>query len=379
VGEQLRGLPVKCYKCGQPFLVNPDAPAGATVAASPTPPVPSAPEQPATAATATQAKSGGLWSKLRNVFGSAKSEAKTDDDEEVLPTIDVPGALAPEPKAAPRDLGEQSPEALENPGGAIRLDLGCATTMGRVRDRNEDSFLLQHLAWSNLDQRHELALAVVADGMGGHGGGDQASGQVVRTVGAALAPLLSGALSGQIKETPSKTLTETIDFAIKEANLAIHRKAQGDPALKGMGATVAAVLLWDGQALIGHVGDCRVYHYRAQKLTQVTRDQTIVARMVELGQLTPQEALVHPHRNEVSQAVGTRPELVPAFHEVKLAAGDWLIVACDGLHAHVNAATLQESIRASTAAATQLATQLVRLANEGGGSDNCTVLAVRCY
>jgi protein phosphatase len=143
-----------------------------------------------------------------------------------------------------------------------------------------------------------------------------------------------------------------------------------------MGATVAAILIVDGRAVIGHVGDCRVYHHSGEEWRQITRDQTVVARMVELGQLSEAEAKTHPSRHEVAQAVGRHPELEPAIYEVNLATGDWLLAASDGLHAHVGSETLQDALE-STPAALALAHRLVRLADENGGSDNCTVGAIR--
>jgi serine/threonine protein phosphatase PrpC len=262
--------------------------------------------------------------------------------------------------------------------GPPRLDIGHATTTGKVRKRNEDSFLVKHSAWFNLDQHHEIALLAVADGMGGYEAGDQASGMTIRSFGSSLSPLLDGALSGQFKDSKAPMLGETIDYAIQEANRSVFRKGKSDPACKGMGATLAVVLIWDDQVLIGHVGDTRVYHQHAGKLTQVTKDQTLVARMVELGKLTPAEALSHPNRNEVSQAVGKNFDITPAPYALKLARGDWLIVACDGLHAHVDDRTLQERIRKAGPSAAQLAYEMVELANQGGGSDNCTVIAVHC-
>ena len=89
-----------------------------------------------------------------------------------------------------------------------------------------------------------------------------------------------------------------------------------------MGATAAVVFVWDGEVRIAHVGDCRVYHHHAGKLTQVTTDQTLVARMVELGTLTPEEAKSHPSRNEVTHAVGKYPTLEPARHQLRLEPGD---------------------------------------------------------
>jgi protein phosphatase len=260
-----------------------------------------------------------------------------------------------------------------------RLDIGSATSPGRVRKRNEDSFLVHHVCWSNLDQRREIGLVIVADGLGGHEAGDQASGMAIRQIGAGLAALIHGALTGQVLNPPPDQLAEAIAWSIKEANRAIHRRGQTESACRGMGATAAVVAVWDGQVKVGHVGDCRVYHYRADHLNQVTRDQTLVERLVELGQLTPKEALTHPSRNEVTQAIGTQAEVTPAAYQLQLAPGDWLIVACDGLHAHVDARQLQETIRKAGPAAAPLAQQLVDLANQGGGMDNCTVVAIRCF
>jgi protein phosphatase len=261
--------------------------------------------------------------------------------------------------------------------GVCRLEIASATTRGLVRGRNEDSFLVQQMSWSNRDERHEIALVVVPDGMGGHEAGDEASGIVIRQALASLAPMLNSAPTGRFKDATPAMLAETIDFAIQEANRAVYRKAK-DPACKGMGATAAVLLIWDLQVLIGHVGDCRVYHQRGEQLTQVTKDQTLVVRMVELGQLTPQEAAVHPKRSEVTQALGRHFDVEPARYELKLAAGDWLIATTDGLTAHVQDEALRDIVR-SAVSAPRLASQLVETANARGGSDNCTVVVVRCY
>src|SRR5207237_2661833 len=144
----------------------------------------------------------------------------------------------------------------------------------------------------------------------------------------------------------------------------VYETAQADPSCKEMGTTAAIALVFDGLAVIVQVGDCRVYLQRGLDLTQVTKDQTFVARMVELGKLTPAEALTHPQRNEVTQAVGRAADLRPAAHQVKLTAGDWLVVACDGLHAHVDDRMLADAIAAAMPSATGLASYLVDLANK---------------
>jgi protein phosphatase len=264
------------------------------------------------------------------------------------------------------------------PPRPCRLAIGSATTRGRVRKLNEDSLLVQQCTWGNLDRRHDVALLVVADGMGGHQAGERASGLVIHTLGGVLAPLVSAALGEQAVDPTPEVMAEALDRGLQESNRIVRKAAQDNPACKGMGSTAVALLVWDGHVCISLVGDCRVYHWRAGQLTQITQDQTLVARMVELGQLTPEEAATHPRRNEVSQAVGKYALLSPARYEVRLSPGDWLLAGSDGLHAHVEDRTLQEAIGKAGASPASLANHLVDLANKGGGSDNCTVIAVQC-
>jgi len=223
-----------------------------------------------------------------------------------------------------------------------------------------------------------VALLVVADGMGGHAAGERASGLVIGTLSGVLTPLLTAAMSKPSAKAAPPDFAEALDRGLHEANRIVREAATANTACKGMGSTAAAVLVWDGHAFISLVGDCRVHHWRGGRLTQVTRDQTLVARMVELGQLTPQEAATHPRRNEVAQAVGKYALLSPARYKVSLAAGDWLLVSSDGLQAHVEERLLQETIAKAGSSAADLANRLVDLANQRGGSDNCTVIAVHC-
>jgi protein phosphatase len=281
----------------------------------------------------------------------------------------------------PTGLAGKSPttEPIPRTAGALRLDIAGVTSIGRERSRNEDSFLVQHLTWSDLNENHQLALVIVADGMGGHAGGDQAARLTLRTIGTILAPLLTGALSTQQREVTRAGLADSIQSAIKEANRVVKQVEQADRRFKGMGATAAVVVVWNGRVVIGHVGDCRVYHYHAAQLKQVTRDQTLVGRMVELGQLRPEEAVGHPASNEVLQAIGTRTAIEPARYKLKLAPGDWLLVACDGLHGQVDDRTIQATLSKAPVSAPLLANRLVDLADQSGGADNCTVVAIRCY
>lgn len=316
-----------------------------------------------------------------------------EENEQALMTTfewDGENAAADEEEAIANELLDELEEVVEQmpksepvaktsaPAPAsCRLVIGSATTRGRVRDHNEDSLLVQQFSWSNWDERHDVALIVVADGMGGHSAGDRASGLVVRVMGGVLAPLVTAAMTRRMPQAPDNA-AEALERGLLEANRVVRQMAQENTACKGMGSTVVALLIWDGQAILRLVGDCRVHHWRGGKLTQVTRDQTLVARMVELGQLTPAEAAVHPRRNEVAQAVGKYALIEPGQYELALSPGDWLVASSDGLAAHVNERTLAESITKAGSSAAELADRLVELANQGGGSDNCTVIAVRC-
>ncbi len=283
------------------------------------------------------------------------------------------------PLAAPAAGGGAELATINAAPAAAHFEVAGVTSAGRVRQQNEDSFLAQLLAWSGHECRGESALVVVADGLGGHEAGEEASGMVVRTVGGALLTLLSGAAVGRGDPLTPKAITDAVEAALQESNREVHDKAKQEALKKGMGATAAVVVAREGEARVGHVGDARVYHQRGERLTQVTKDQTLAARMVELGRLSPKEALVHPARNDVYQAIGHHPTLKPVHYEMKLAPGDWLIVTSDGLHAHVGAEELQKVVAKAEPSAARLAAALVDLTNQKGGTDNCTVVVVRCH
>jgi protein phosphatase len=281
---------------------------------------------------------------------------------EVLEVVEESAVVPPAPRA----------------GGPSHLVIGGATSRGMARERNEDHFLVQQVVWSDGEEGHELALLIVCDGMGGHKGGDKASNLAVRSIATTMFPILAGILQNPDREAGAAVLARNLDKAFQDAHAAICRRAETDPSLKGMGSTAAVVLVWDDQAFIRHVGDCRVYYQEGGQLRQVTRDQTVVGRMVELGQLTPEEAANHPARNEVTQALGKRGLVEPSQESLLLEKGDRIVVCCDGLTAHVDDAKLADTVASWKRSPAALAARLVDMANEGGGSDNCTVAVLFC-
>jgi protein phosphatase len=267
---------------------------------------------------------------------------------------------------------------LRPPGPAALpplLAVGSCTSPGRLRERNEDSFLVQQLSWGGQAGPRQAVLAVVADGMGGHDAGDRASALAVGAVAAALGPFLAGLVGGQEKIDEAETWLDALDRALWEANRLVARAAAEEPGCAGMGATAVAALAAGPLAAVCHVGDCRAYLHSGGALRQLTRDQTLVARMIELGRLTPREARVHPAASQVTQALGKQEYLEPSRQTVALRPGDRLILACDGLHAHLDEADLAAVVAQGEGAA-GLARTLVDRANRAGGSDNCTVIVV---
>ena len=283
-------------------------------------------------------------------------------------------SVRPSEPAAPLTSGASAPSPPA-PAAPVRLEIGSATSPGRLRERNEDSFLVQQLTWTSQGKQHEAALAMVADGMGGHGAGDRASAVAVGAVASALAPFLAALVSGQEKsDDPEQCSTRWIALVF-EANRAVALAAAEEPGCTGMGSTGVAALLIDGRAAVCHVGDCRAYLHRGRALKQLTRDQTLVARMIELGTLSPREARTHPAASQVTQALGKQDYLEPSRQTVDLRAGDRLVLACDGLHAHLDEQDLAGIIDKGETAA-WLARTLVERANQAGGSDNCTVVVI---
>ncbi len=253
---------------------------------------------------------------------------------------------------------------------AVVLRITTATTTGKVRERNEDAVIVQHWVWHARGERRETALVMVADGMGGHNAGDRAAALATGAVAGAMAPRLAGLVTGDswIDELAS----EAVDLALWDANRAILRAAEEDASCEGMGATAVAAWLSGGNLALCHVGDCRAYLLHGGELVRLTEDQTLARRMVEMGALKASEADRHPAASQVSQALGRQADLEPSRLTRVLEPGDVLLLCCDGLHGQVDDEAIRQALPADDAAQ-----RLVRLADEAGGADNCTVAVVR--
>jgi PPM family protein phosphatase len=227
-------------------------------------------------------------------------------------------------------------------------DSAGRTDAGRVRRRNEDSFVL------------DPPLFAVADGMGGAQAGEVAS-------------RLAAAAFREYHEADRLEPAERVEAIIQEANRRIYERARTDAEASGMGTTVTAAILTNGRVSIGHVGDSRAYRIRNGELEQLTEDHSLVADLMRSGRLTPEEADAHPQRSVITRALGTDAEVDVDTVTVEVEPGDLFLLCSDGLTTMVPEEDIlriaQEADNLDGAART-----LVRAANSGGGEDNITVV-----
>ncbi|MGZ4108473.1 MAG: Stp1/IreP family PP2C-type Ser/Thr phosphatase [Actinomycetota bacterium] len=228
----------------------------------------------------------------------------------------------------------------------MNIRAGAATDIGLVREGNEDSYLV------------EAPLFVIADGMGGHRGGEVASRMAVETI-ESLFRRGEGALSEQVQE----------------ANRAVFERSSLDRAVAGMGTTLTAALVEGDRARLAHVGDSRAYLFRGGEIRMLTEDHTLVHRMVQQGEITEAEAERHPQRSVVTRALGMEMSIPVDEIIVDLQPGDRLLICSDGLTSMVDDATIGR-ILAAEPEPQRAAETLVKAANERGGVDNTTVIVI---
>jgi protein phosphatase len=248
------------------------------------------------------------------------------------------------------------------------------TDIGRTRKRNEDSISL----------RPEVGVAVVADGMGGHPGGDVASRIAADTVAA----LLEEAQADLESSTDfNRSLREVMTDAVRAAHSAIRAQGTEEPELDGMGTTLTAMIVdpHSDNYVMGHVGDSRAYLFRDGQLTQITRDDTWVQDRIEKGDIPAEAARRHPFGHLLTQCLGLEDPPVPQILEGKVEVGDTYLLCTDGLvgmledfemermlNDHLAIDGTHESRDASSAIQA-----LLDAANEAGGYDNITAALVR--
>lgn len=255
---------------------------------------------------------------------------------------------------------------------------------GRVRSTNQDSLLVADLSRGPeaLRPDHDESVTVgpvefglggagavlmVADGMGGRAGGGRASVAAVTAVGETMADAKAG-------ESPSDFALR-LASALDDANAVIHEEGTSNDRYRGMGTTATLAGLFGGTVYVAQVGDSRAYLARDGSMVRLTRDQSLVQDLIDMGVLTEDDAQTVPS-NQILQALGVAPTVKPVMTYHELRRGDVLLLCSDGLSRVVSDVEVQRSIHEASDCAA-LCDGLVGLANERGGPDNITVLAAR--
>ncbi len=270
------------------------------------------------------------------------------------------------------------------------VELYAKTNVGRVRQGNEDNLLVLDLAtskhWTGSQGeesptevcRFEVGTSglvlVVSDGMGGALSGDVASRMAVEIV----RDMLAGTGEESVGNCePDDPLVECLRNAVEYANFAVHRKSQDDPRCSGMGATLTGAALTVEGVHFVQVGDSRAYVIRGSEIKLVTKDQSLVQQLVDVGQISEQEAETHMFRNVILQALGAQAELTPVTGLVRLYRDDLMLLCSDGLSGKLRAEDMLRIVTDAKGNLIQACAHLVQEANDRGGEDNITVILAR--
>jgi protein phosphatase len=242
----------------------------------------------------------------------------------------------------------------------LRLQAACLTGRGRVRAENQDD--------CSIDAKR--GIFVVADGVGGAAGGAVAAQAVVKV----LPGLVSERLAAQPKPT-EEGIAEALKSAIADLGQKLREQTANEPQLRGMSSTVVLALARGKSVYVAHAGDSRAYLLEKGKLRQLTRDHSLVAVMLELGQITPEQARVHPHRSRITRCVGMEGIVVADVQHVSVKPGCRLLLCTDGLTGMVPDDEIGRILKQAKSAKAACR-RLVDEANRAGGQDNITALIV---
>lgn len=259
----------------------------------------------------------------------------------------------------------------DSPLAPPQLVVGCGQDVGLQRDHNEDALFAITTALSNDEANMPFGIYIVADGMGGHRHGEIASHVAVRAMGSHIIGKLYMPLFSLHPAPPSGSIQEIMRDGVQEAHHAILKEAEGG------GTTLTAVLIRGEQMTIAHVGDSRAYMLSPEgELESLTRDHSLVERLVELGQISTEEASRHPQRNVLYRALGQGEPFEADVSTIPVRPGGHLLLCSDGLWGVVPEEKLIQVIRSSETPQAACRT-LIAEANAAGGPDNITVILVR--
>ena len=251
----------------------------------------------------------------------------------------------------------------------MMMNVWGMTDIGLVRKENQDAYAVR------VNEESGHVICVVCDGMGGPKGGKLASTLATDT-------FLASCLGNLRKGMTSREVLRVAEFAVSAANSAVYERSREDPALRGMGTTLVSAIAWDDQVMVNNVGDSRAYLIRAGEgeeyrgISRITKDHSLVERLVDLGNITAEEARQHPDRNLITRALGPEREADSDSYLVKLRQGDYILLCTDGLIEMATDQEMEHEILHSGDDNVCLA-RLLEIAKSRGASDNVTAVLMR--
>ena len=242
------------------------------------------------------------------------------------------------------------------------MELWGTTNRGVVREENQDAFQIEAFSAQEM-------FGVVCDGMGGARAGKVASSMAVDTFVEQIRSLWA--------DGESRAAEDLMLRSAAAANESVHIRSNNDPACYGMGTTIVAVYLKEEHATVLNEGDSRAYHITSDTITQITRDHSLVADLVHRGELTPDQARVHPHKNLITRALGAESELRADIFELDVRPGEYIVLCSDGLS---NVVSDQEILYEVLFGGPEdeCCKRLLDIAITRGAPDNVTVVLAKC-
>ena len=252
-----------------------------------------------------------------------------------------------------------------------QLLVGCSQSVGKQRDHNEDSLFCMNVMISDEKSDTPFGIFIVADGMGGHQHGEVASSVAMRAMSEHLLKKLYSPLNGSRPEPLDEPLQEIMEYGISEAQQAVLRNAPGG------GTTITAAVVIDEQLTLAHVGDSRAYLMTpGGQMKPISQDHSLVQRLIDLGQLTEEEAAVHPQRNVLYRALGQMEPFHPDIGTFTFPNNGMLLLCSDGLWGVVSEQVIFDIVMQNDNPTTACR-KLVDAANDAGGPDNISVVLVK--
>ena len=306
-------------------------------------------------------------SPLKIFFGNLLSGLRKKNKGSVQPAIEE---IQTRPLSDAQLVGVNNVVVRYHP---IQVGVGTAQSVGKLRDHNEDTLFALNTILADGREDLLLGLYIVADGMGGHQHGEIASNTAIRVVADVIVNRLFLPMLGKANDGNNEPIIELMESAVREAHYAVTRQAPGG------GTTLTAALQLGDMIIMVQIGDSRAYFIYPDGRCQVlTQDHSYVRRLVELGQLTEEEAAVHPQRNVLYRALGQAEPFKPDINTHQVPQPGYMLLCSDGLWGLVPENEIFRLIT-SSANPSEAAHELVEAANRNGGSDNISAVVVQFF